>query len=294
MKIEKSVLFIIIFLSICLFNPAYSQSEATIEELLDQLKDRDYALRGKAIEEIVKIGEPAVEKLIVRLGYIDSNTVVSAIEVLGRIGDARGVEPLINTFKKRSNFVKAKAANALGKIGDRRAIKPLISGIENSFIYSSIGVALSRIGNYLDDLKPLLKDERPRVRARAVEFLGNIKNDNVTELLIDAYKDDYFEVRFYALYNLGKIGNINDNSVKDLFVLALSDEKSNIREKAAEILDKFKWVPEDNIQETRYYIAKSNWAECEKIGIIAEGPIIERLMDINKDIIEYGTPLKRP
>lgn len=46
-------------------------------------------------------------------------------DALGRIGDERAVEPLINRISDRSKYVRAGAARALGKIGDSRAVEPL-------------------------------------------------------------------------------------------------------------------------------------------------------------------------
>jgi len=51
---------------------------------------------------------------------------------LGEIGDARAVEPLIDTLADENWEVQSSAAKALGKIGDDRAVQPLTGLLEES------------------------------------------------------------------------------------------------------------------------------------------------------------------
>ena len=51
----------------------------------------------------------------------DENVRVDAIEALGMIGDARGVEPLIQALKDKDDDVRRRAAGALGTIGGTRS-----------------------------------------------------------------------------------------------------------------------------------------------------------------------------
>jgi HEAT repeat protein len=50
---------------------------------------------------------------------------------LGEIGDARGVEPLIQTLQDEDSFLRRVAAVAVGNIGDARAIEPLTRALED-------------------------------------------------------------------------------------------------------------------------------------------------------------------
>lgn len=47
-----------------------------------------------------------------------------AATALGKIGDARAVEPLIQNLKGRRRVALNETAEALGKIGDARAVEP--------------------------------------------------------------------------------------------------------------------------------------------------------------------------
>ena len=74
-----------------------------------------------------KIGDPrAVEPLIDALqDDAFANVRGRAAEALGEIGDPRSVEPLIAALNDEDWLVRGRAARALGKIGDLRAIEPL-------------------------------------------------------------------------------------------------------------------------------------------------------------------------
>jgi len=84
-------------------------------------------------------GPPNVEKLkekrdlkglIKALRYKRDGVVrQTAAEVLGEIGDARAVEPLLAALRDEDSDVREAAAEALGKIGDARAAVPLRSAL---------------------------------------------------------------------------------------------------------------------------------------------------------------------
>jgi len=70
-----------------------------------------------------------------------------AAEMLGRMGDAEAVEPLIETLWDEDSRVRLKAAWALGQIGDPRAIRPLqrLYRIEKEGVQEIIAEALEEI-----------------------------------------------------------------------------------------------------------------------------------------------------
>lgn len=56
---------------------------------------------------------------------------ISAARTLGKIGDARAVEPLIQALKEDSDWsVRHEAVEALGEIGDAREIEPLAATLD--------------------------------------------------------------------------------------------------------------------------------------------------------------------
>ena len=109
-----------------------------------------------------------------------------AAEVLGKIGDARAVEPLISAFKDESEVqhVRKAAVEALGKIGDARAVEPLVVA---------------------------LRDGEGWQRKATSEALGRIGDARAIEPLMAALSD-YWDVRkaaaeaLVAIYRSGNLG----------------------------------------------------------------------------------------
>jgi HEAT repeat protein len=77
----------------------------------------------------------------------DSSVCWQAAETLGKLGDARAVEPLIAALKEDSG-VGEETVEALGRLGDARAVEPLIAalGDEDWDTCAWAAEALRRIG----------------------------------------------------------------------------------------------------------------------------------------------------
>lgn len=110
-------------------------SEAGIGSLIDALKHEDLWVRYYAawylgdhanFKEVDPLILSAVDPLIEALkhDYYWGVRVQSAI-ALGKIGDTRAVDPLIEALNNKKPGVRFGAAEALGEIGDTRAVGPL-------------------------------------------------------------------------------------------------------------------------------------------------------------------------
>ncbi|NIM18215.1 MAG: hypothetical protein GTO45_39950 [Candidatus Aminicenantes bacterium] len=190
-----------------------------IESLLKILKnDKGYRVMGgddpieSAIEELSEKGKFVVSLIIDSIHDYKGYPLCSIIEVLGKIGDKRAVEPLINSLKDENARVREGAVEALGKIKDKRAIEPLIHS---------------------------LKDENANVREVAVEALGKMYDKRAVEPLIHSLKDENTYVRERAVEALGKIKD--KRAVEPLMTIALEDEIKDIREKARLVINKIDW-----------------------------------------------------
>ena len=104
-----------------------TKEERDVESLIRGLADEnsDTQQREKIIEDLGKIGGPAVEPLIRALQDKNSRVRIGAAWALGKTKDRRAVGPLIRHLEDKSNVVRAESAFALGEIGDKKAIKPL-------------------------------------------------------------------------------------------------------------------------------------------------------------------------
>lgn len=103
------------------------RDERVLDPLLRQLRNDEF--KDDAIQALVELGEPAVEKLIGALRDKDENVRKSAVLALGRIKSSDAIAPLIDLLGDQDWFTRLTAAAALESIGDERgreAIKPLL------------------------------------------------------------------------------------------------------------------------------------------------------------------------
>lgn len=97
-------------------------SARVIQPLIRMLGDRDLGVREKAEDALEQIGLPAVPLLIKALHEEDRLIQYGAATTLGRLGDVRGVKPLINVVLKNKDWeLRDIAVEALAKIGSSAA-----------------------------------------------------------------------------------------------------------------------------------------------------------------------------
>ena len=235
-------------------------------------------------------GPPNVEKmeanrdvkgLIKVLGYRKSGWVRgSAAHALGRIGDARAVEPLCAALKDSDSNVSGAAIDALEKIGDARAVEPLVVALKYADRHwrAAAAHALVKIGPpAVEAFGAMLKDsdwDRRKVAAGALVQIGRAS----VELLIATLqlKDSDWNVCGRAADALGKIG---DARAVEPLVAALKDKSSYVRKAAAEALDAIGWRPGQDESGVAYWVAKQKWDKCIEIGAPSVEPLIARLRD---------------
>lgn len=116
---------------------------------------------GAAAHALQHYKDDQVVKGLIKLLQEDKGNegAANAALALGRIGDKRAVEPLLNMLRDSSNFLRARVAEGLGLIADKRATLPLVA---------------------------VLQDEDDIVRMYTVEALGRIKDERAVEALLAA------------------------------------------------------------------------------------------------------------
>ena len=105
----------------------------------------EFAPRYKALAELVKFGDAAVELLCQALQDPDAYTRRFAAEALARIGDARAVVPLIVAFQESELYVQRYVASALATLGDAQAVAPLYDALQTPDIAQEASVALEAV-----------------------------------------------------------------------------------------------------------------------------------------------------
>jgi HEAT repeat protein len=144
-----------------------------------------------------------IEKFIKQLTYGTSEWMrKDAARALGKIGDARAVEPLIKALKEDEVLVSAEAARALGKIGGARAVEALMKALkEDSRVHSP------------SEESQLLGVEDVRMREEATRALGKIGELAVEPLIEAIHMDPLIGLKngrsayLYAIEALGATGD---------------------------------------------------------------------------------------
>jgi HEAT repeat protein len=101
--------------------------------LLVLLDDEDWRVRTASARALGKIGDRrAAEPLIDALqGDVQADVRITAAKALGRLKDPRAVEPLINALNDKAHYVRENAVNALDEIADPRALEALEAAAEH-------------------------------------------------------------------------------------------------------------------------------------------------------------------
>ncbi|MBH0202330.1 MAG: HEAT repeat domain-containing protein [Nitrospira sp.] len=103
------------------------RDERVLDPLMLQLRNDEF--KDDAIDALVQLGDPSVERLIGALRDKDENVRKCAVLALGRIKSGEAIDPLIGMLGDKDWFTRLTAAAALESIGEERgreAITPLL------------------------------------------------------------------------------------------------------------------------------------------------------------------------
>ncbi|MEQ8176011.1 MAG: HEAT repeat domain-containing protein [Syntrophomonadaceae bacterium] len=236
--------------------------EEILEPLITALRDNNdnNMAHNAAVDTFVKIGEPAIEPLINALNYGNWGLSRCASEALGKIGDARAVEPLISTLKRDPDNIKA--VIALQEIGDRRAVDTLIQIFNNKAIYDT---AYS-VESWLD----------------IAYSLGKLGGDSATDALInwkcnkDA-KSSYYHGASPLPYKIitgvkKAMVACGEESIPQ-FVASLDKSRPEI----ADVLQQLGWTPGSDQELIAHAYASGNYIVAAKIGFHTLEPLLIKL-----------------
>jgi HEAT repeat protein len=231
-----------------------------------------YAVAKQDWDKAVSFGRDAVELLIAALKDGGWEVRKGAASSLGKIRDARAVEPLISLLKDRESYgIREGAAKALGEIGDCAAIQPLIAAVrdKDSHIRKPAGEALAKIGlASVEPLVAMLDDGDSEVCSIAREALAQIGLP-AEDALIAALARDAKPVRCNAADVLGRIGS--NKAFRPLLTM-LRDPNTEVRYAAAAALEKI-GLPDDPSLLAYYAVAKRDWKRAQSMGPLAVEPL---------------------
>jgi HEAT repeat protein len=180
-----------------------------VEPLIALLQDSWMGVREAAARALGEIGDVrAVGPLCSILSaYSDGR---AAAEALVKFG-AAAVEPVAAVLAGKPDTVKRRdmAAVVLGLIGDARGIGPLIAALQFpiGLVTRSVEEALVRIGApAVEALAAELREGKSRTAGNAADILVKIGTPGAIEALSDALGSEKEEVRKEAEYALKRIG----------------------------------------------------------------------------------------
>ena len=127
---------------------------------------------------------------------------------LGDMASAHAVEPLLQALGDDDRDVRAAAARSLGRLQVVEAVQPLLLALVSRSVPRVIGFqAVLDIGPpALPALRSMLHGEDARLRAEAVELIGQLGEASDGEVLVHALSDPSAEVRARVAAALGRLG----------------------------------------------------------------------------------------
>jgi HEAT repeat protein len=159
-----------------------------------------------------------------------------AAEELGKMKDARAVEPLIAALQDPDDSVAEAAAAALGRIADPRAIRPLAAALQRPATRWSAADALVGLGApALDTVIAALTNPDVETSKALLPHLKqhNVKDPRLVEPLVRQLRSSDWFVCHSAAESLGRIGDLR--AVEPL-ASALRDDNRMVQEEVARVL----------------------------------------------------------
>jgi len=186
------------------------------DQLINNLGNTDTQIRSNAVDALTTISKTEVINLLISLLQKDSIRIVKegACKALGKIGDKRAIDVLIQNLNSPDESVRYQATIALGQIGDIKAVNPLIK------IYQ--------------------KRDDPLVRSEAAKALGMIGDPSALKILLSSLKKekDRF-IKYHTVTSLGKIGSTKAKRTLQKIVKDSTDDRLTLRAiEAIESIDK--------------------------------------------------------
>jgi HEAT repeat protein/Flp pilus assembly protein TadD len=195
--------------------------------LIGMLGDGQEIIRRTGSEALVKMGPLSEEPLIQVARDSGSGIRLSAIDVLGRIGDKRAVDPLISMLGDAG--VRESAATALGRLGE--PLGPIFSRICQGDEAAVRELAAHKDPRFVEPLLKCLSDIHTRLYPAAIRCLGEWKEPKAVDPIVKALSDSAPEYRVVAATSLGEIG---DTRAIQPLISRLGDTNQPVRQAVAD------------------------------------------------------------
>ncbi len=259
---------------------------ASISTLIIALRTEDRRAHTLVVDDLVRIGSPAVEALIVALDDSNPGVRAGAARALGKIGDARALSALIFRLQHDSHAEVRKSAVWALHMGEAHAIDALVRALhdEDEWVRFGAVIVLSKIGEpAVEPLIGALRDPFPLVRANAAETLGRIGDKRAGDGLAQTLLDGETHVWHQAAIALGRLG---DARAVHHLIKMVENENSDLRTKAIKALGQIGDVRAIETLLDVIYQQEDRWMRLfaiEALGEIGDIRAIEALVDMAYD-----------
>ncbi|MFB6122826.1 MAG: HEAT repeat domain-containing protein [Haloferacaceae archaeon] len=227
--------------------------------------DDDEAVRGAAIDALDRIGQDAIEQLIVSLSGQDVEAGA----------DWMRARAFVKTLSADRPELRMASANALGRLGDEDAVPALVESLTDPDprVRERVARACGKLGDprAVDALRERVDGDERRVRQAAADALAAIGSKRALAALLDRVEDDSPEVRYVAASALGDYGGPKPI---DALVETLGDENDAVRRAAVySIVELLSNAPAERSHEIRQTVV-------DRLGETAGGSVVESLVEL--------------
>jgi len=209
-----------------------------VETLIKVLARRERSLVSAATEALVRIGPDAVAPLMEAFKdrYLRRRIGTQVWRILTDMGP-RTIEPLLQVLGDDNYYVRLTAMTILGRIGDRRVVGPILQTFLSDPRLQE--TAVGTIGRLEERgvLVPPPGDRDALLPAEVLQALSQEDRDGVLAALAGAMENPSGKVRRYALK--GVYGLLGDESFEHL-LHALGDEDPDVKRLAIRLLGKMR------------------------------------------------------
>jgi HEAT repeat protein len=211
------------------------RDDRELESLIAALRNSDSVERARAAKALGKRGDwRAVEPLINAL--LESNDHATSTErAMEELGEP-AVEQLISSLQDADASVRVLAVMALAKLGDSRTAEPLVAALRDTdeLVQMAVWAALVDMGRpAVGPLMAALRDANPDVQRNAALALGELADPQSVDALLEALADPRHPARAAVTKALGQI---KDPRSVEALIWALKDDDVTVRRRAATAL----------------------------------------------------------
>ncbi|MBZ0297300.1 MAG: HEAT repeat domain-containing protein [Anaerolineae bacterium] len=259
---------------------------ANISTLITALEADDRRIHTLVVDNLVRIGQAAVEPLLMVLDDANPNVRAGAVCALGKLGDPQALGSLV--FRLRNDPDPEVRKNAVWALhmGQQQAVPVLIEALadEDEWVRFGAVIVLSKLGQMA--VTPLIEELHnpdPLIRANAAETLGRIGDRDAADSLVRTLDDMNDKVWQQAAISLGRM--CDARSVHPLIAI-IRDPASELRTKAVRALGQIRDVRAVEPLMEILYGNEDRWMRLfaiEALGQIGDMRAVEGLLDAAYD-----------